>query len=249
MLDSGVGIEVAFSAEGASETRARQIFDSFPGVTRSKPAQRKSWNEQWRSKSRSKNNQPVKVERSHPQKFDPHQQILQAIQVDRARHKSACQADLKLAINGLVAGRSLEQLRREIASSSNLVKHWEASGQPSTLATAKTIQYVEQLLLETQANPLYYQQLYHKYLRDMQRTHGYLPRAELDQMIAITALKFHSDSSVKSILKYSLAAQVGDDAYIPQILAEVRQREQLVQEPPQSEKIRTYEANDLEYGD
>ncbi len=83
----------------------------------------------------------------------------------------------------------------------------------------------------------------------MQRTHGYLPRAELDQMIAITALKFHSDSSIKSILKYSLAAQVGYDAYIPQILAEVRQREQLVQEPPQSEKIRTYEANDLEYGD
>ncbi len=249
LLEQGIRIEVAFGAEGRSETRARQILNSFPEVTRKKPAQGKSWNEQLRSKSRSKNNKPVEPTKPSQQRFDPHQQILKAIQLDRARYKSACQADLKTAIDELVAGRSLEQLRRAIASSSNLVKHWEASGQPSTLATAKTIQYVEQLLLETQANPLYYQQLYHKYLRDMQRTHGYLPRAELDQMIAITALKFHSDSSIKSILKYSLAAQVGYDAYIPQILAEVRQREQLVQEPPQSEKIRTYEANDLEYGD
>ncbi len=251
LLDGGVGVEVAFSVNSNSigETKARQIVDSFPGVIRSKPAQGKSWNEQLRSKSKSKNSKRVEKKRSHTQKFDPSQQILSAIQLDRVRYKSDCQSDLKTAIDSLVAGRSLEELRQEIASSSNLVKHWEASGQPSTLATAKTIQYVEQLLLETQANPLYYQQLYHKYLRDMQRTHGYLPRVELDQMIAITALKFHSDSSVKSILKYSLAAQVGYDAYIPQILAEVRQREQLVQEPPQSEKIRTYEANDLEYGD
>ena len=51
------------------------------------------------------------------------------------------------------------------------------------------------------------------------------------------------------MLKYSLAAIVGDDEYIPQILAEVRRQEQSVQELPQSEKIRTYEANDLEYGD
>lgn len=130
-----------------------------------------------------------------------------------------------------------------------MVKHWEAKGQTSTLATAKTIQYVEQLLLEAQANPLYYQQLYHKYLRDMQRTHGHLPKAELDQRIVSAALKFHSEPSVKSMLQYSLAAIVGDDEYIPQILAEIRRQEQSVQEPPQSEKIRTYKANDLEYGD
>ncbi len=247
LLDSGVGIEVAFSAEGAGETRARQIVDSFPGVIRSKPAQGKSWNDQLRSISRSKNSKPIETKKPHQQRFDPKQHLLKAIQFDRARYKSACQADLKLAINGLVAGRSLEQLRREIASSSNLVKPWEASGQPSTLATAKTIQYVEQLIEEAQSESAYYQQLYHKYLRDMQRTHGPLPRAELDQRIVSAALKFHSESSVKSMLKYSLAAIVGDDNYIPQILAEVRRQEQSLQEPPQQKNTRTYEPQDLEY--
>jgi conjugative relaxase-like TrwC/TraI family protein len=258
LLNNGVGIEVAFSIEGASETRARQIVDSFPGAIRSNPAQGKSWNEQLRSKSKSKNNKPVEKKRllpalrsaqSQAQKFDPHQHLLQAIQVDRARYRSACQADLKTAINGLVAGHSLEQIGRDITSSSSLVKYWQKREVPSTLATAKTIQYVEQLLLEAQASPLYYQQLYHKYLKDMQRTHGHLPRAELDRMVASAALKFHPVSSVKSILKYSLAAQVGDGEYIPQILAEVRRQEQSVQEPQQHEKTKTYKPRGFEFGD
>jgi hypothetical protein len=66
LIDGGVGIEVAFGAEGASETRARQIVNSFPAVIRSKPAQAKSWNEQLRPKSKSKNSKPVEKARSHP---------------------------------------------------------------------------------------------------------------------------------------------------------------------------------------
>ncbi len=151
LIDNGVGIEIAFSADSAGETRARQILNSFPEVTRRKPAQGKTWNEQLRSKSRSKNNKPADPTKPPQQRFDPHQQILQAIQLDRARHKSACQADLTTAIDGLVAGRKLEQIRQEISSSSPLVKHWEAKGQTSTLATAKTIQYVEQLIEEAQS--------------------------------------------------------------------------------------------------
>ncbi len=258
LLDSGVGVEVAFSAEGASETRARQIVDSFPGVIRSKPAHGFSWNEQLRSKSKSKNSKPVEKKRllpalrsaqSHTQKFDPNQQILLAIQLDRVRYKSDCQSDLKTAIDSLVAGRSLEELRQEIASSSVLVKHWQEQDRASTLATAKTIQYVEQLWEEVEANPFYYQKLYHKYLKDMQKTHGHLPRTDLDKLVASAALQSHPVSSVKSILKYSLAAQVGDGEYIPQILAEVWRQEQSVQEPQQHEKIKTYEPRGFEFGD
>ncbi len=248
LLDSGVEIEVAFSAEGAGETRARQILNSFPEVTRRKPAQGKGWNEQLRSKSKSKNNPPVEPTKQPQQRFDPHQQILKAIQLDRARYKSACQADLKTAIDGLVAGRKNEQIRREIASSSSLVKHWEASGQPSTLATAKTIQYVEQLLLETQANPLYYQQLYHKYLRDVQRTHGHLPRAELDRLVASAALESHPEKSVRSMLKYSLAAIVGSDEYVEHTLAVVRQQAQDAPSPPPKTRP-SQNTPDFEYGD
>jgi hypothetical protein len=186
--------------------------------------------------------------RSHPQKFDPNQQILKAIQVDREKYKSACQSDLKTAINGLVAGHSLEQIGRDLASSSSVIKHWEERDHSSTLATAKTIQYVEQLWEEVQANPLYHQKIYHKYLRDMQRTYGHLPRNELDRLIANSALKFHSELLVESMLKYSLAAQVGDTNYALQILAEARQQKLLVQKPSKVEKIRTYEPQDLEYG-
>ena len=248
MLDSGVEIEVAFSAEGAGETRARQIVDSFPGVTRSKPVQGKSWNEQLRSKSRSKNNKPVEPTKPSQQRFDPHQQILKAIQLDRARYKIACQADLKTVIDGLVAGRKLEQIRHEIASSSNLVKHWEASGQPSTLATAKTIQYVEQLYEEAQSESAYYQQLYHKYLRDVQRTHGHLPRGELDRLAASAALESHPEKSVRSMLKYSLAAIVGSDEYVEHTLAIVRQQAQDAQSPPPKTRP-SQNTPDFEYGD
>ncbi len=250
LLDGGVGVEVAFSVNSNSigETKARQIVDSFPGVIRSKPAQGKSWNEQLRSKSKSKNSKRVEKKRSHTQKFDPSQQILSAIQLDRVRYKSDCQSDLKTAIDSLVAGRSLEELRQEIASSSMLVNHWQEQDRASTLATAKTIQYVDQLCEEVQANPLYYQKLYHKYLKDMRRTHGHLPRVNLDQLVARTALNFHSDSSVRSMLKYSLAAIVGSDEYVEHTLAVVRQQEQLAQEPPQ--KTRPYQKTpDFEYGD
>ena len=120
LIDGGVGIEVAFGAEEASETRALQIVNSFSAAIRTQPARCRSWNEQLRSKSKSKNSKPVEKARllpalrslaSHPQKFDPNQhtqrfdpnqQILKAIQIDRDKYKSVCQSDLKTAINKLL---------------------------------------------------------------------------------------------------------------------------------------------------
>ena len=266
LINGGVGIEVAFGAEGASETRARQIVNSFPSVIRSKPAGAKSWNEQLRSKSKSKNSQPVEKKRllpalrsaqSHPQKFDPNQhiqrfdpnqQILKAIQVDREKYKSVCQSDLKTAITRLVAGRTLEQISQDIASSSSLVKHWETSEGSSTQAIAKTIKYVEQLCEEAQASPEYYRKLYHKYLQEAQKNNSYLSRAELDRAVASVALRSHSEENVKSMLKYSLAAQVGDDGYVEQTLAVVRQQAQLAQSPPQKTRP-AQKTPEVEYGD
>ena len=266
LIDDGVGIEVAFGAEGASETRARQIVNSFPAVIRSKPARGKSWNEQLRSKSKSKNSKPhekarllpaLRSAQSHPQKFDPNQhiqrfdlnlQILKAIQVDRDKYKSVYQSDLKTAISKLVAGRTLEQISQDIASSSSLVKHWEISEGSSTQAIAKTIRYVEQLCEEAQTSPEYKRQLYHKYLQAAQKNNPYLSRTELDRAVASVALRSHPEESVKSMLKYSLAAQVGDDGYVEQTLAIVRQQAQDAQSPPQ--KTHPYQKTpDFEYGD
>jgi hypothetical protein len=266
LIDDGVGIEVAFGAEGASETRARQIVNSFPAVIRSKPARGKGWNEQLRSKSKSKNSKPHEKARllpalrslaSHPQKFDPNQhtgrfdpnlQILKAIQVDRDKYKSVCQSDLKTAISKLVAGRTLEQISQDIASSSSLVKHWEISEGPSTQAIAKTIRYVEQLCKEAQTSPEYKRQLYHKYLQAAQKNNPYLSRTELDRAVASVALRSHPEESVRSMLKYSLAAQVGDDGYVEQTLAVVRQQAQDAQSPPP--KTRSYQKTpEVEYGD
>jgi conjugative relaxase-like TrwC/TraI family protein len=267
LIDDGVGIEVAFGAEGASETKARQIVNSFPAVIRSKPAGAKSWNEQLRSKSdKSKHSKPhekarllptLRSAQSHPQKFDPNQntqrfdpnqQILKAIQVDRDKYKSACQSDLKTAISGLVAGRTLEQISQDIASSSSLVKHWETSEGPSTQAIAKTIKYVEQLCEKAQTSPEYYRKFYHKYLQEAQKNNTYLSRTELDKAVASVALRSHPEESVRSMLKYSLAAQVGDDGYVEQTLAVVRQQAQDAQSPPQKTRP-SQKTPEVEYGD
>ena len=146
-----------------------------------------------------------------------------------------------------MAGRSLEQISQDIASSSSLVKHWETSDRPSMQAIAKALKYVEQLYEEAQTSPSYYQQLYHKYLQEAQKNNPYLPRTELDRVVASVALRSHPQESVRAMLKYSLAAQVGEDGYVEQILAELQYQERLAQEL--QSKTHKLESQDFEYED
>ncbi len=94
----------------------------------------------------------------------------------------------------------------------------------------------------------YYQQLYHKYLKKAQKITQYLPRAELDRLVASAALESHPEKSVRSMLKYSLAAIIGSDEYVEHTLAVVRQQAQLAPEPPPKTRP-SQKTPDFEYGD
>lgn len=192
----------------------------------------------------------VEAVQSQP-RFNPKQHILNAIKLDRATHKSACEEDLKAVVKGLVAGHDLQRIQKDIRTTSNLVKHWEATEPNSIQAAAKTIQYVEQLCSEAETHPLYYQDLYNTYALDIRSRDGHLlPREELDQKVARFAFQSHSEDAVKSILKHSLVALLKGDEYVQQTLAIAQSQAQAIdreQKPPT--QTRTHESQYFELGD
>ena len=160
----------------------------------------------------------IKPGQSQPSN-NPKDYILNSIQIDRARYKSACESDVKTAILGLVAGHDSGRIEKDISSNSELVKHWEASEKSPTVAITKTHQYINQLCSEAETHPLYHQELYKKYASSIRAKDGNLPREELDQKVALVALKSHPESAVSSMLKHSLAAKLQGDEYVQKTLA------------------------------
>lgn len=150
---------------------------------------------------------------------NPKEYILNSIQIDRARYKSACESDLKTAVLGLVAGHDSGRIEKDISSNSELVKYWEASEKSPTVAITKTHQYINQLCSEAETHPLYHQELYKKYASSIRAKDGNLPREELDRKVALVALKSHPESAVSSMLKHSLAAKLQGNEYVQKTLA------------------------------
>lgn len=184
---------------------------------------------------------------------NPKEYILNSIQIDRARYKSVCESDVKTAVLGLVAGHDSERIEKDISSKSELVKHWEASEKSQTVAFTKTRHYVNQLCEDAETHPLYHQELYKKYASSIRAKDGNLPREELDQKVALVALKSHPESVVSSVLKHSLVARIHGDEYVQQTLAQAQLKGSdariLAQDRKQRPHTHTYkpEGVDLEY--
>ena len=217
----GVAIEVAFGVDSESENKAQQILDLLSTATRRKPNQIQGWNVQLRQ-TRSRHASASSKQIPPVQQLDSKALILNAISQERAAYAYACKSDVKTAVLGLVAGRDRHEIEKDISSQSQLIKHWQVSERSPAVAIAKTNYYIDQLCAEAQTHPLYYQELYKRYVADIRDQEGNLPKEELDQKVALAATRVHSEETVKSILKHSLVSLLKGDEYIQQTLAQAK---------------------------
>ena len=156
---------------------------------------------------------------------------------------------MKLVVQGLVAGCKFQQIKDDINQHSALVQHWKANDDYAT-AVNKTIKYTQQLCEEAPTLPMYYQQLYKKYVADIQTQKGYLQPNQMDREVAIAALKSYPEDTVRSILKHSLSARVYGEEYVQQTLEQAQRLQLEAQaQQPQSHDNRTHQAKGFELGD
>ena len=175
--------------------------------------------------------------------------MLQEIQNDRTRYKRESQSDVKLVVQGLVSGCKFQQIKDDIDKHSALVQHWKANDDYAT-AVNKTIKYTQHLYEEAPTLPMYYQQLYKKYVSDIQTQKGYLQSDETDQEVAIAALKSYPEDTGRSILKHSLTARVYGEEYVQQTLEQAQRLQLEAQaQQPQSCNNRTQQDKGFELGD
>ena len=247
----GVRVEVAFGGDAIGERKARQVINSVPGALRHKSSVSNRNFEQLRlvqNRQTAAQLKPNETTQKQPH-LTLQERMLQEIQNDRTRYKRESQSDMKLVVQGLVAGRKFQQIKDDINKHSALVQHWKANDDYAT-AVNKTIKYTQQLCEEALTLPVYYQQLCKKYVSDIQKQKGYLQPDEMDREVAIAALKSYPENTVRSILKHSLSARVYGEEYVQQTL-EHAQRLQLEAQAqqPQSCNNRTQQAKGFELGD
>ena len=236
----GVRVEVAFAADLIGERKARQALNTVPGAVKHKSSVAKSENRQ--TATQIKLNEATQKQ----PRLTLQARMLQAIQHDRSQYKRQSQSDLKLVVLGLVAGRSFQQIKDDIAQHSALVQHWKKNDDCAT-AVNKTVKYTQQLCEEAPTQPVYYQQLYKKYVSDIQNEKGYLQPTQMDQEVALAALKSYPEDTVRSVLKHSLSGRVHGEDYVQQTLEQAQrlQLEAQVKPPqPQHQESKGFELGD-----